>query len=421
MRLQMKEKVKKVYQSDLFPMFLFLALMLCIEMFMTKEGDDIFFSSACNNKGLINYLLERYHTWTSRIVIEAILVTFSNFLPMVIWKIANLGMYALLIYSMQKLFVSQNKKMGNAIICIFVLLLPFSIFHEAGWIATFNNYLWVVALGMYSFIAIHNRMHNKKIPIWQAITFILAIIYAANQEQMAGILFLIYTPMILYMLKIKKVKPLLFIMYAIIIVNLVFILTCPGNTARTIEEASRYYQNFEEVSLITKLEQGLTSMMYYVMERWRILFVVLLVLIAYAMVKQNNDIRLKILGITPIAIYAFYHECISLIIGFRKMQVLETMKIYTIFKIVVYAMILITITICLYQIFKKEKNRLKRFMPAYLFCVGVISRYIMAFSPTIYASEERTCLFWYISVSIINLLVIQKMFTKEQIEEREEE
>ena len=311
--------------------------------------------------------------------------------------------------------------MGNAIICIFVLLLPFSIFHEAGWIATFNNYLWVVALGMYSFIAIHNRMHDKKIPIWQAITFILAIIYAANQEQMAGILFLIYTPMILYMLKIKKVKPLLFIMYAIIIVNLVFILTCPGNTARTIEEASRYYQNFEEVSLITKLEQGLTSMMYYVMERWRILFVVLLVLIAYAMVKQNNDIRLKILGITPIAIYAFYHECISLIIGFRKMQVLETMKIYTIFKIVVYAMILITITICLYQIFKKEKNRLKRFMPAYLFCVGVISRYIMAFSPTIYASEERTCLFWYISVSIINLLVIQKMFTKEQIEEREEE
>ncbi len=418
MKLQMKEKVKKIYQSDAFPIFLFLALMLCIELFMTKEGDDIFFSSACAHRGLIDYLSERYYTWTSRIVIEAVLVTFSNFLPMIIWKIANVAMYGLLIYSIQKLFVFQNKKIENSIICISVLLLPFSIFHEAGWIATFNNYLWVAALGMYSLIAIKKMIQDKKIPMWQALTFILAIIYAANQEQMAGILFLSFTPMILYSIKNKKVKPLLFIMYTVIIVSLIFILTCPGNTARTIEEANRYYQDFKETSILTKLEQGLTSMMYYVMDRWRILFFALLVLIAYAMMKQKLSLKWKILGISPVVIYGLYNECISLIAGFRKTQLLETMRIYTIFKIVVYIMTLILITICLYKIFATEKHKMKRFLPANMFCVGVISRYIMAFSPTIYASEERTCLFWYISIVIINLLIIQKIIEKDQIDER---
>lgn len=414
----MKEKVKKIYQSDAFPIFLFLALMLCIELFMTKEGDDIFFSSACDNRGLVNYLSERYYTWTSRIVIEAILVTFSNFLPMFIWKIANVAMYALLIYSIQKLFVNQNKKMGNIIICISVLLLPFSIFHEAGWIATFNNYLWVAALGMYSFIAIKKMIQDEKIPIWQALTFILAIIYVANQEQMAGILFLVYTPMILYSIKNKKVKPLLVMMYVIIIVSLIFILTCPGNTARTMEEARRYYQDFKETSIFIKLEQGLTSMMYYVMDRWRLLFFVLLALIAYAMMKQNDTIKWKILGVSPVVFYGLYNECISLIAGFRKTQLLETMRIYTIFKIAVYGITLILITICLYKIFSTEKNPIKRFLPAYMFGVGVISRYIMAFSPTIYASEERTCLFWYITIIIINLLIMQKMFKNNRTDER---
>lgn len=406
----MKEKISKICKSKILPIVLFLILMLCIECFMTKEGDDVFFSSiGSNNVGVVNFVLERYNTWSSRIVIEAITVIFSAFLPMSIWKIVNVLMYGLLIYSIQKLFIKENKKVLNIIICLLVLFLPFSIFHEAGWIATFNNYLWVAALGLYSLIPIKKVLNKENISIWQAITFVLAILYAANQEQMAGILFLIYTPMILYMIKNKKAKPLIFIMYALIIGSLIFILTCPGNGARTITETAKYYPNFNETSLITKLEQGLTSMMYYVMDRWRLIFFVFLILIAYAMLKQSKDIKSKIIGVSPVGIYMLYNECLSLIAGFRKTEVLANMKIYIAFKVIVYLVTLVLITICLYKIFSTEQNVIKRYAPVYIFLVGFISRFIMAFSPTIYASEERTCLFWYIFMCVDSLLVIQNI------------
>lgn len=66
---------------------------------------------------------------------------------MALWKITNIGMFAFLFYSLSKLFITENKRNLSYILCICLISIPINILGETGWMATMNNYLWVVATG----------------------------------------------------------------------------------------------------------------------------------------------------------------------------------------------------------------------------------------------------------------------------------
>lgn len=397
-----KEKLKEILKKEKIPFLIFIVLIILLHIFIQKENDDLYFSTVCENVGLFDYLSQRYNTWTSRIIIEGILVTFCSFLPIEIWKIANIGMFILLIYSISKLFVTENKQKLNWIVIISIVLIPITILKEAGWIATMNNYLWVASTGLYAMIPIKKLLNNEKISVIQGITFVISIIYASNQEQMAGILFLVYTFFLIYIIKNRKQKPILFIMYAIIIISLIFILTCPGNANRKIQEEETWYPEYSETSLFIKLAEGLTTMMHYVIRNGRVLFYGFIALITYTMWKTSKDIKYRLLGMSPIFLVVIFDE-VTRISG----------KANIIFTVCIYSLILISIGICLYNIFCKGKEKdMKNFTPLLIYITGILSRYVMAFSPTVYASGERTSFFWYISISILIILLFRDKIFK---------
>lgn len=407
-----KEKLKKILKSDKLPIIIFMAIITVLHIFIQKNNDDIFFSQQASNGGeLLNYLTFRYNNWTSRIVIEGVLVTFCEFLPIELWKIANIGMYGLLIYSISKLFINENKQKLTWILVICLIFIPKNALCEAGWMATMNNYLWVAATGLYAMIPIKKLINNEKINIIQAISFIISAIYACNQEQMAGIMFLIYTYFMIYLIKNKKCKPIAFIMYIIILVSLVFILTCPGNANRKISEEKTWYPNFSDTSIIIKLEQGLTSMMDYVIKDERAIFVGFVLLIAYIMLKSNKGLQYKVLGVSPIILDVLFGEYLRIFPQYADTKYGITLTI----KFLVYALILFNILLCLYNIFCKGKEKsLLNYSPIFIYLVGIVSRYIMAFSPTIYASGERTAFFWYLSIIVLIILLLKEKILKKE-------
>ena len=397
-----EENLKKLLKSEKIPIFIFMVVIVILHIFIQKENDDLYFSTVCENIGLFDFLGQRYNMWTSRIIVEGVLVIFCNFLPMEIWKVANIGMYALLIYSMSKLFVTENKQKLNWILVISLALVPITILKEAGWMATMNNYLWVAATGLYAMIPIKKLLSNEKINVFQAISFVISAIYASNQEQMAGILFLVYTFFLIYIIKNKKQKPILFIIYAIILLNLILIMICPGNVNRKIQEEETWYPEYSETSLPIKLSQGLTSMMDYVIGSGRVLFYGFIALITYTMWRTNKDIKYRLLGMSPIILVVIFDEVTR---NFENPNM--------IFKTCIYLLILISIGICLYYIFCKKKEKdMKNFTPLFIYIVGILSRYVMVFSPTIYASGERTSFFWYISISILIILLFKDKIFK---------
>lgn len=396
------ENLKKIFKKEKVPILIFMLAIAILHIFIQKENDDLYFSTVCENMGLFEFLGQRYNIWTSRIIVEGVLVIFCNFLPIEIWKIANIGMYGLLIYSVSKLFVTENKQKLNWILVISIALVPITILKEAGWMATMNNYLWVAATGLYAMIPIKKLLNNEKINVFRAISFVISAIYASNQEQMAGILVLVYTFFLIYIIKNKKQKPILFIIYAIILLNLILIMICPGNANRKIQEEETWYPEYSETSLSIKLSQGLTSMMDYVIGSGRILFYGFIALITYTMWRSSKDIKYRLLGMSPIILVVIFDEVT------RNLK-----EPNMIFKTCIYALILISIGICLYNILCKKKEKdMKNFTPLLIYIVGILSRYVMAFSPTIYASGERTSFFWYISISILIILLFRDKIFK---------
>ena len=76
--------------------------------------------------------------------------------------------------------------------------------------------------------------------------------------------------------------------------------------------------------------------------------------------------------------------------------------------------ILGSIVLCLLLIFKKLKNNLATF----IFIVGFGTRCAMAFSPTIFASTNRTFVFMEFAMIICTLLLIQEYMKKDDKQQR---
>ena len=114
-----KEYIKKIYKSDKFPFLILIMIYTFLSFFMEKSGDDVWFAIVNENKNLFTFITERYNTWSSRVVIETILVIFAKYLPVSVWKISNLGIFYLLVYSISKLLIihkNENIKIINTYI-----------------------------------------------------------------------------------------------------------------------------------------------------------------------------------------------------------------------------------------------------------------------------------------------------------------
>ena len=98
-----------------------------------------------------------------------------------------------------------------------------------------------------------------------------------------------------------------------------------------------------------------------------------------------------------------------------KKAVMQDSILFFAFKNIIYIFILISMAICIYKIFDNKGKDIKKYLPLLVYSVGTISIYIMAFSPTILASGERTAYFWYISICILIILIIkEKILNKEE-------
>lgn len=85
---------------------------------------------------------------------------------------------------------------------------------------------------MFLITLIKKNIDNIKIKWYEIILFILSAMYASNQEQMAVVLFCIFALYLVMSLKNKKLKfktnkITTYIVFAIILIELIVALTCP--------------------------------------------------------------------------------------------------------------------------------------------------------------------------------------------------
>lgn len=283
-----KNQISKFIKNEYLPFvalaFLLLFFHACIHV---GPGDDEYFKSVLNDNNMFEWLTSRYIGWSSRLVIEFFLVTIAG--QPILWRLLNTAVVVLGAISISKIFSYKKSTALNWIICALILCLPVSLYNSAGWIATTLNYSWVVFLGLFAMIPIKKILCKENIKWYEYVFYFIAMIYAANQEQMCLILLAVYFIFTCYIFyQNRKLNWFVAVSTGVNLVSLVFILTCPGNVNRKICEIGNWFPDFNNLSLFRKLEMGYSGTLFEFIMRANFIFFVFSLLLFVCVVLNRK-------------------------------------------------------------------------------------------------------------------------------------
>ena len=155
----------KRYVGQYYPFLLFFVLMILMHLVMGVNGDDIRYAKVLSNQTLVDYISYRYYNWSSRVLIESILIVLVR-QNMILWEIIDCVLYTIGVYYVIKVFNRRNSTHIALLGVLLFLMYPFHEMATAGWMATTLNYLWPFSFAMISTIPLINLLYGKKTPIW---------------------------------------------------------------------------------------------------------------------------------------------------------------------------------------------------------------------------------------------------------------
>lgn len=414
-----KKQTISIIKSEYFPFIVLTIFLLfvhtCIHV-MEHGGDDAYFQAILKENNIFDWLTYRYNNWSSRLVIEFFLVIIAG--HTILWKFLNVAIMLLGVFSISKMFYNKKFKITNWVICALFLCLPISLYNSAGWIATTMNYSWVLCLGLFSMIPIKKIIYKEKICWYEYVLYFLAMIYATNLEQMCVILLAVYFVFNCYVFYLnRKLNWFLLLSFIINFFSLIFILTCPGNALRKISEIGTWFPDYDNVSLFRKIEMGYSSTLFEFIMKPNLIFFIFSVLLCICMFFKTKNIFCRLVSLVPIL-------CDFILIFFAKLfgkifpallEIKNSLTQYgtglssepsTWIPDIILSLVCISTIVSLYVIFDNKKTSL---LTIFILIMGFVSRMIMAFSPTIWASNTRTFIYMYVSILICSIMLYQNV------------
>jgi hypothetical protein len=310
-----KTKLKALLQSEYFP-FLILGLgMLLLHLLAPIPiGDDIFFEDSINGPFDWDFLKARYLGWSSRLVIEFFIGLFLH-LPSILWRILNPFLIILLGLALSKLFVTHEKRLSNWFIVFLLFLYPFVDIFNGGWITISLNYVWPLTFGLAALVVLKKIIQGEKIKAHEYVFSGLSLFMAVNHEIMSAILLLIYLVAGGYLIYKKKLHWFVVVSVALCLLSLLFIFTTPGNSVRALTEARKFFVDFPYLSLIERLEIGLSSTFSQYFFNFSFLFLIFTLLLFLAVSKKHDDIFFKAYALVPFVVLLLFGNGIPSIVG----------------------------------------------------------------------------------------------------------
>lgn len=416
--------IKKYYY--LIPFFIFFIILLLFHYSLpTNKGDDITFIKKVLKQGnIIDFLFFHYKTWSSRSIIEFLLF-FIETLPGKVWKFLDSIIFLIISISIPKLFIikkiSSNRKLFyNTMACLLVGVFIFTTYnalHSAGWIATTVNYLWPIGFGLLHFV-LHKEYLKRELGNFEKIAvyllMILSLVFAINQELMLIVIFGAYIFIFIYCLYKKiEIPRSIYIMFLIVILGLLYFVSCPGNHHRYLIEMSWWFPNYGTLTLFNKLDIGTTTMFYN-----SILKIDLVILLFFGVLGFYNyfliNKKIGLISFIPflllVSIYTMNILNIEPIISFIK----QGFSIYGIFTsnlkfilvfTVLYVLVIVSTFYGLIKIYT-QKSKTVFYIVVCLLLLAIASQMFLGFSPTVWASAGRWWIIYHALISIATFVLI---------------
>lgn len=409
-------KFKKNYLEWLFVILLILLPSLFFDLSL---GDgEAFKSISLEADNLLNFSVSRYKTWSSRQIIDLVVVV-SLHLPKIIWCFIHTIVVAVTMFLTKYLIQggggisSTNKYSVLAMYCLF----PIWDMCTAGWIPTFGNYWYpfTAALIIISLLIRHyqkkNPTQNKSKTIFSYVFLIVLTAYASNVELVTVIIFICCMAFFLYYVVYlhRKYNLKLYIVICVNIMSLFYILTCSGNYRRKILEADSWFKNFEMLTIFEKIRLGIIAIFKYLLYEPNTLFFLFSFFLFMCLCLKKEITHLcRFIGSIPLIFSSFFFliRNISTWPLNANINYSEVMEYYLNYNgsdsLIYYAIVFCTllVLICIiYAIFTIYEYDTITFRLIFLFCLCILTCFIMGFSPTIFASSTR--IFFYINLFLV--------------------
>lgn len=458
----MKNYFKKENIFNVSPFILLFGILLFVHLLMPMYfGDYYSFSKILNSdySQIFNFLINRYETWTSRILIDFFLVPLAM-LPGIIWKVLNSLILLGIAFLMSKLFLNINKlnyikeniyqKMDkskntffsiefkyNSLACfifLFAIIGSYVALNSAGVVVTTINYIWPLFFGMLNFyLIIKYFFKNKdmgielinKTPLMKKIfiyfILIFSLLFATNNEMMLCIMLGTYILTIIYC-RIKKINipKIIYFILLIIFFSFVYVLYSPGNSNRLIIETNFWFPTYNNLNTLDKILIGPTTLLNNAITTQEIpalLFSLVLGIYTY-FVSNRKKIINTIISFIPILILGVFYVMsllgFSSIIDFVKGGVTQYGLLFAdlntiIICIVLYLIITLSVLYTLFVIYKNKRSTVSYILFS-LLLLSVGSVTIMGFSPTVWASQGRWFIYYYFLITFAIFLMIAELY-----------
>lgn len=417
---------KSIVQNSVFIIFLIIIAVLSFVKFAKIDGDSGYFGAVELDK-LADFTAMRYQTWTSRNIIEAILVISCHF-PM-LFALANVFFCGVLyksVYGVTKKKTDSRQLEFIVATSILASLIPAAL-NSAGYIPTIINYLWPVSALTYVIYILKQLATRQKLLLRQYVFAVLAVIFGANSEQCAALLFgavIVSLGYLIYLRKKKgfKLPKFIFVLFTISIASLIHIATCPGNAQRIIIETEVHFPDFAKLGFFNKILLGFSDIVTDMFAVVHPFYIAALLILGIAIIVAKKSIKNKLARIA-LALLSFtlsgallfeyyYHNATGDFLLTRIPHFAEHGDSLR-YQLSMLAFVIVLVGYLIYCFYILGKKKLFPAAVLGVFLIaGVLSKVIIGFSPSIFDSAFRTTTSLYIALVFIFCMLFSERKTK---------
>lgn len=290
----------------------------------------------------INYVINQYGNWSSRTVINFIMYFFSTH-NVIYFALTSAFLIFILQLSLSQLFNANKQICLDLCLSLLVLIIPYPYFSTAGWIATTTTYLWPIVAAVYSVNITFRSAYSIK--WYQYILASLATIYAANNEQIMIVLFILYIATIIINFtkyKLFKNSKFIYLQFIFVILDFAYFVLCPGNIARSHAETVRWFPEFAKLNIVNKLDIGfMTTGEHILFGNSLVILLLVSLLFLLSMLTSRkmvlSSITLLIVIISNILFDIFLLTGhLHIFFQFPKLGLLRSLDLFTILQFIIY-------------------------------------------------------------------------------------
>lgn len=394
---KIKAVLKKVVWNRWFLFLLVSLIFICLMYLVPYTNDDQYWLERGDLHSLAFYrdqVVTNYLSWSSRIIVNVMALFFLGHGKALFALFMGFCMYVFQ-YSLGRLIASEDDRHLAPAVAGFAMLIPFQYLGDAGWTITMCTYFVPAAFGLCGLVPAARIYRGEKFHAWEYPLYSLALIYGCNHEQEAVVIFFTYLVIFIAFSFTHRRTRYLTVQFLLALASVIFIFTCPGNYSRSGQE-ERWMPFYGMLNPITRVDLGFSAGVRRIIFNQDTYLVIICLLIAMMMWKKYKRVSYRLIGMYPLFCMVIntvqsvkthlqsFDDNVGLVwlSGSAGFQIIPEYVRYLFYVLFVISLFLSFILLA--------GNGFEVLVCGSLFVAGLASTVMMGFSPTVYASGNRT-------------------------------